>query len=414
MAAAELTHAGRDLVEVHTTGAAVGGGAVGRDATGRAVFVDDALPGEVVIVRLDRVRRRYARGRIVEVLDASPSRVAPPCPEVLAGCGGCDLQHATLDEQLRMKAAVVADAFERIGGVPVPELAVKPLPTVGYRSTMRLGVEDGRASFRGRRSHELHPVDSCMVAHPLLDELVREGRFGSAREVTLRVGVRTGERMAVIDGPLEEVRLPDDVVLAAAGPNRGGPPHVLHEIVAGHRFRISAGSFFQSGPEGADALVAEVRRMLVDTGGGGSERTIVDLYAGVGLFGATAVESAATLVAVEGNRRAAADARQNLSSRVGPTQVVARSVEDWTPRRADVVIADPARSGLGRVATEHVIATGAPAVVLVSCDAGSLGRDVGLLTAGGYRTEEATVVDLFPNTHHVEVVTRLTRDERVG
>lgn len=402
-----------DLVEVRTTGAAVGGGAVGRDPGGRAVFVDDALPGELVVVRLDRVRRRYARGRAVEVLEASPSRVAPPCPEVLAGCGGCDLQHATLDEQHSMKRAVVADVFERIAGVAAPDISLRALPSAGYRSTLRVGVVDGRAAFRSRGSHHLHAVESCMVAHPLLDELVSEGRFGSAREVTLRVGVRTGERMAVIDGPLAGVRLPPDVVQARAGARGGGAPPFIHEIVDGTRFRISAGSFFQSGPEGAEALTAEVRRTLDASGWSATPGTVVDLYAGVGLLGATAVDPAANLVAVEGSRRAAADARHNLSFRSGATETVAVAVEEWTPRPAEVVIADPSRSGLQRIGVERVLATGAATVVLVSCDAGALGRDAGLLVAGGYRVDEVTVVDLFPHTHHVEVVTRFTL-ERAG
>ncbi len=398
-------------MEVATTGAAVGGGAVGRDGSGRAVFVDDALPGEVVLVRLDLVRRRHARGRVQEVFDPSPSRIVPPCPELLAGCGGCDAQHATIDEQIAMKRTVVTDVFERIARIPAPEVAVRPLPPWAYRTTLRVGVFDGRPAFRSRRSHSLHPVATCMVAHPLLDELVREGAFGSAREVILRVGARTGERMAVIDGSLDGVRFPDDVLLEPAGPHRGGPPPAIHEIVDGHRFRVSAGAFFQSGPDGADALVDEVRRMLTGAGAGHPGATVVDLYAGVGLLGAVAVHPDATLIAVESNRRAAADARHNLSVRGGPTQVVAVSVADWTPHRADAVIADPSRSGLERAGAERVLATGAGAVVLVSCDAGALGRDVGLLVAGGYRVEEVTLVDLFPQTHHVEVVTLLTRAE---
>jgi 23S rRNA (uracil1939-C5)-methyltransferase len=186
----------------------------------------------------------------------------------------------------------------------------------------------------------------------------------------------------------------------------------LHEVVGGRRLRVSARSFFQTRPDGAAALVDVVRRLGGDELGGA--RRAVDAYAGVGLFGALAVPPAARLIAVESSASSVADARHNLTgdadaARPGTTTVVRSRVERWRPSAADVVIADPARTGLGRDAAAVLGRTGAGVVLLVSCDAGALGRDAGLLAGHGFRHEASVVVDLFPHTHHVEVVSRFAR-----
>ena len=177
----------------------------------------------------------------------------------------------------------------------------------------------------------------------------------------------------------------------------------MHEVVAGVQFRVSARSFFQSRQDGAEALVGAVARAIGDAADGG---VLVDAYAGVGLFGAT-VGQPEEVVAVEASRSAVADARRNLRER--NATVVATDVASWRPRPADVVVADPSRAGLGRRPTEVLAATAAATFVLVSCDAASLARDARLLAGHGYDHVRSTVVDVFPHTTHVEVVTRFER-----
>jgi 23S rRNA (uracil1939-C5)-methyltransferase len=253
------------------------------------------------------------------------------------------------------------------------------------------------------------PVDSCLVAHPAVEEVLVAGRFGACAEVTIRVGAATGDRIVVATPTAAGVEVPAGVRVIGDDELDAGRRAWIFDEVAGRRFRISARSFFQTRTDGAAALVEAVRAA------GGDELAaagrVVDAYAGVGLFGVTAVPAGAGLTAVEVSPSSAADARVNLAAARpdAPTRVVRAKVERWRPRRADVVIADPARTGLGAEAAATLAATGASTVVLVSCEAAALARDVRLLGGHGFRHDGSTVVDLFPHTHHIEVVTRLIR-----
>lgn len=383
---------------VAVEGVATGGEGVARAPDGRVLFVPGALPGERVEVEITDVRRRHGRARLIAVVEASGHRVDPPCPHVGAGCGGCDWQHvdATLADALRLR--IVADALERIGGLrSAPVEAAPPIASEG-RTTVRAAVTDGRAGFRRRRSHDVLTVDSCRVAHPLVEEVLVDGRFGAADEVVIRVGARTGDRMVVLDPAADgRVTVPDDVaVVSRADPASDA---VLHEDIAGRRWRVSARSFLQPSPEAADALVAEVGA-AIDQVAGRSGR-LIDLAAGIGLFAGSVADGFDDVVAVERAPSAVADARVNLPSGV---QVEEVRFERWGPRPAGCVVADPPRAGLDRDGVDRVAATGAPVVVLVSCDAAALGRDAGLLVGAGYRLERCRVLDLFPGTSRVEVV----------
>lgn len=396
-------------IDLTTTGTAVGGAAVARDDGDRVVFVDGALAGERVAVEVTEARRRFARGRVVDVIEPSPHRVTPTCVEVARRCGGCDLAHASPAGQFAAKREMVVDSLRRIGKLAeVPEPAAGPtLVDRGFRTSVRAAVSGGRAGLRRRASHESVAVGSCEVAHPDVEELLVEGRYDDADEVSIRVGARTGDRMVVVSprvGP--GVVVPDGVTVVGADEVAAGRRAAIVEEVAGVRFRVSAGSFFQSRPDGADALVDVVGSLLPS-----SAEVVADLCCGVGLFGATVGPAlgARRVVGVESSRSAVADARHNLAGVGQPAKVIATRLERWTPSRADVVIADPARAGLGRDGVRRVVATGAPVVVLVSCDPASLGRDAGLLAAEGYELDAVTLVDMFPQTSHVESVSRFRR-----
>ena len=277
---------------------------------------------------------------------------------------------------------------------PVVELGGS-VPPWAYRTTLRLATGEHRLGLRSRHSHDVVELDACPVSHPLLQDLLASIHIRGSGEVSLRVGAATGERSAwVIDGDVELLGQPPDVGI--------GPTAQVHEVVAGRSLRISAASFFQSGPAAAELLVTAVRDAC---GEFVNAPTIVDAYGGVGLF-AAAVDAATTTI-VESSASACADASANLAHR--RVHVLRAQVEQWKPRRADLVIADPSRSGLGRQAVRVLCATQAPRMVLVSCDPVSLARDAGLLRELGYDHVQSTVYDLFPQTHHVEVVTTFDR-----
>lgn len=377
-----------------------GGDGLGRDAGGRVTFVAGALPGETVSVDLHQQKKDFARGSVRQVVEASPDRVVPPCPFVAAGCGGCDWQHVAPSAQRRLKASIVADALRRQAKLEVAVDEGPDLPATGYRTTLRGVAAGGRFGLRRRHSHDVIAVSPCLVAHPLVDELVTEGRFPDG-EVVLRAGARTGERLVVVDGDASSAQVPDGVRVVSAAELAAGTRAWFYEEVAGRRWRISARSFFQARPDGAEALVTAVAQAIEGVLAPGGH--LVDLYGGVGLFaGALPLDGSVTLV--EQAASAVADARVNLADR--NVRIVRADVDHWGAARADVVVADPPRTGLGPRGVARVAATRAPRLALVSCDPAALGRDARLLADAGYELRTSQLVDLFPHTSHVEVVSR--------
>lgn len=391
------------VTEIEVHGIAAGGRGVGRDDDGRVVFVRGALPGERVGVRIDREHKRHAEASTVRLVRPATGRRPEPCVHLMHGCGGCDLQHASPEVQLELKASIARDCLERIGRVVAPPVriggAVEP---EGYRTTIRAAVEGGRAGFRAARSHDVVAAPTCLVAHPAVRSVLAGGRFPGASEVTVRTSVATGRTVAVVDPSAEGASAGDAAVY---DPRQAASVGAIVERVSGHDFRVSSASFFQSGPQAATLLVDTVGAILADTTGTG---TLVDLYAGVGLFAAI-VPFDGRVVAIERSESAVADALVNLAHR--DARVVRTDVERWSAVPADVVIADPSRHGLAARGVAVVAATGARDVVLVSCDPASSGRDAKLLMEAGYALRQAVVLDLFPQTSHVEIVSHFTRSE---
>ena len=391
-----------DVVDV-----AAGGDGIARDGDGRVVLVSGGVPGDRVRATVVEERPRMLRAEVAEVLEAGPSRTEPPCPHVARGCGGCGWQHVDVAGQRAGKVRIAEESLRRIGrldGSVDPGVA---LETEGFRTTLRCLVADGRAGFRAARSHRPVAVESCLVAHPALADLLAVARFGEAEEVVLRVGAATGERMAVVAptvGP--GIDVPGDVTVVGADVEPNAEGAWIHEVVDGRRFRISARSFFQTRADGAAALVAAVRRAADGALGTG---TLADLYGGVGLFASTLGEGMRSVL-VESSAASVADAAANLADR--DASVLRCRMDRWRPEPADLVIADPPRTGLGRNGVRAVVGTGAERAVVVHCDAASFGRDARSLIDAGFTRTSTELVDLFPHTPHVELVSRFDRSTR--
>lgn len=396
-----------------------GGRGLGRLEDGRVALIASAVPG-------DRCRIGELRGSTVdrfELLTPSPHRWTHPCPAAASGCGGCDLAAIEPRALVEFKLGIVADSLRRLGRVDATPVAGPPLPIEGFRTSMRFLVADGSLALRRHGSHD--PVDTalCRVAHPLMEDLIALEWPSDVDEVSLRVGARTGERMVVVHGGTASSLaslLPENVKLAhlseqgsgrhrrsRQGPQVQGP--VIYEEVADVRFRISPHSFFQSRQDGAEVLVSLVNDALDQALGVRPRARVLDLCSGVGLFAGTALQRHPDwqVTAVEPSRSSIEDARINLDGR--RARIVRSSMEKFNARTVDAVIADPPRSGLGRAGAKVIEASRAEVVVLVSCDAACAGRDARLLIDLGYSLDSATVVDMFPHTHHVEVVSVFRR-----
>lgn len=370
------------LVEIDAVGSE--GEGIGR-LDGKAVFVAGAIPGDVAEVEIVTSKKRFARGRVVALPRPSPDRVPMPCRHA-AECGGCTWQMAPRVLQAAWKQAAVEAALARIGrfeSVDVRPIEM-PGPDFGYRNRLDLHPSPDGPGFHRAGSHDLVVLAECLLAAPpvagLLDEVMGKP---AGSDLTLRAGLRTGEAVIIGEGHAR----PQDAIIT--------------EIVAGIRFQITGRAFFQPNTDGAESLV----RLVTDAAGSGT--TLVDVFAGVGLFGAT-VGGFDDVIAIESSRTAVSDLRRNLpDGRVlaMPALPGLAALESG----ADVIVVDPPRTGLGPEIVEALVALRPPVLVSVSCDAATFARDARMLADAGYTLEWVHPVDQFPQTPHVETVSRFVR-----
>jgi tRNA/tmRNA/rRNA uracil-C5-methylase (TrmA/RlmC/RlmD family) len=392
---------------------------------GRAVFVRHALPGERVRALVTEDRGRYLRADAVDVLVASPDRVSEPCDYARPGrCGGCHWQHATLAAQRRLKAAVVAEQLRRLAGIEMAVTVedVGPPDGLGWRTRVSFAVRrDGVVGLRRHRSHDVEPVERCLIAHPLVEDAgVERRRWPGTSSVEVIVGVATGDRAVVVTPASRRAGIeapPLDAKASllrgdgrgAATPVRGRPG--VREQTVGRTWRVSGSGFWQVHPAAAEVLAAAVVEMLQPSTG----EFALDLYAGVGLFAAALAQAlgpGGRVIAVEADAASAADAVHNLADlttvRVEPGAVAA-VLTRLGLRHCDLVVLDPPRSGAGADLTRRLAALGPRAIAYVACDPAALARDVRTFAESGYRLAALRAFDLFPMTSHVECVALLEK-----
>jgi 23S rRNA (uracil1939-C5)-methyltransferase len=373
---------------------------------GRVVFAPFVLPGERVRVQTWREQPGLVRAQTLEVLEPVAERVAAPCP-VFGRCGGCHYQHAPYEYQLAAKRAILADQLRRLGKMEPPEeIAVAAAEPWGYRNRAQLHIEGRHIGYREAGSHSLCEIGQCPIASPKINEaigvlagMLRDSRwpkfvrsleiFTDERQVQLNV-LDTGQPVAkrFFDWCAEKI-----------------PGLVEGALDYQGRFRVSRNSFFQVNRFLLDRLVEVALE-------GAEGDTALDLYAGVGLFSLALARGFREVTAVESGYTAVQDLQFN-AERAGRANLRAerQTAEEYLQkleRAPDFVLLDPPRAGLGKAVVRRLAELRPRQISIVSCDPATLARDLAGLAAAAYRVERMTMVDLFPQTFHLETVVRLT------
>jgi 23S rRNA (uracil1939-C5)-methyltransferase len=369
---------------------------------GNTYLVRGGIPGERVAVEVTGERGRALQAEVREVLEAAPDRIVPPCP-VANICGGCDLQHMTYEAQLRVKREIVVDAFHRIGRIALGEefdIIPSPKPfAYRLRASWHLDAMTGDFGYLAFESRQVVDVEHCPILEPLLDDTLRK----------TREGIRAGLTAAIE----YEAAAGDETAHAFDGM---GEPLPLYRTVGAFKYRFDAVTFFQANGPLLEPMVEEalwLARQLNETARSGSA---LDLFSGVGLFSLPLSELFGTVLAVESDPAAVKHAKRNARSNQRANVTVngletKRFFKDQrkAAARASFVLVDPPRAGLDIETRTGIIEAAIPAFTYVSCDPTTLARDLKVFLAEGYAIERVRGIDLFPQTHHIEVIAHLRR-----
>jgi 23S rRNA (uracil1939-C5)-methyltransferase len=365
---------------------------------GQVVFITGALPGEQVIAEVERRRRDFLEARVVEVIDPSPARVAPRCDH-FAESGSCEWEFIDYAEQLRLKTGILREQLRRIGHIEDPPLLeAEPSPAQwGYRNHVHFAIDrDGNPCYLRRASHVPVPVDACAVlAQPLNDVLPHlAGKLKGLATVVLRYGEHTGDLLVTPSLQRRAIDIPSG-------------QEFYYEELLGRRYRISAHSFFQVNTGTAEVLARLVLESLALQG----TELVADCYAGVGTFACLLSPHARAVLAVESAPEAIEDGRlnsgflENVRYRKGLVEQVLPRLET----APEVAVLDPPRAGCERAVIDALIEGRTQRIAYCSCDPATLARDLRLLIDGGYRLQHMRVVDMFPQTQHIEALALLER-----
>jgi 23S rRNA (uracil1939-C5)-methyltransferase len=419
------------------------------DGRGKAVFIPFVLAGEKIEAALIESKSGFARARASAILEPSPHRVSPACP-YFGRCGGCHYQHASYEHQLEIKKEILRENLRRIAKIELQEeIQTHPSPPWNYRNRSRLQIRtkpDFALGYFRFASHDVLPVEQCPISSPLINRGIA-ALWQSGRAEKGADGVREAEFFANADDSrlllellcapeakrsavriwAEELcaAMPEIVGIVAFRERQKNVRELMVTVGASEltyhtrhaAYRVSAGAFFQTNRFLTDELIE-----IVAAGAAGE--LALDLYAGVGLFSTALARDIRHIISVETSPSAAGDLKYNQAVNGQPVQaetdeylagILDKSRDGGgkslpqLPLKPDFVVMDPPRGGLGERVAHLLAGVGAPRVTYVSCDPATLARDLVPLLAAGYRLQEVHLVDLFPQTYHLESVVKLAR-----
>ncbi|MFD1927760.1 23S rRNA (uracil(1939)-C(5))-methyltransferase RlmD [Sporosarcina siberiensis] len=425
---------------------------------GYPLFIPGALPGEEVEIQVGKTLKKYGFARLVKITKASPDRVEPPC-HVFSECGGCQMQHLSYEGQLVQKRKTVRDVIDRVGKLPhVPVHPVKGMKDPWrYRNKSQIpfAEQDGKvvSGFYRTRTHHIVDTDVCLIQSNEADDLMtalkmelhnmgvdaydERTNLGMLRHLIVRKGRATGEIMVILvtrkkkftqqDAVIELIKRVVPEVTSIMQNVNSEKTNVIFgdytvplygksfivDSIGDINFEISARSFYQINPEQTEVLYGQALEYAQLTG----NESVIDAYCGIGTISLFLAQKAKEVYGVEIVPEAIADAKRNAELNnidnaffeAGPAEVV---IPNWYAegKRFDVLVVDPPRKGCDEELLNTILEYKPKRVVYVSCNPGTLARDLRILEDGGYRTQEIQPVDMFPHSSHVECVALLERE----
>ena len=381
-----------DIFETEIEKVAHGGHFIARHE-GAVFFIRHGIPGEKCRVVITSTGSSFNRGDVIEVLTPSPDRVSPPCSYAHRdGCGGCDFQHISMARQRQLKSDVITEQFARIAKMDLHIEVEEVSPSLHWRTRAIATTNSvGRLGFYGARSHNVVPIDDCIIMAPDMKMPELAARSWKS-DVRIEIAVSSmKERNIALATKESKARLTEG-------------NQTLHEEVMGKHLEVSQDSFWQSNA----SAPATLTRAVLDYAQLRNGDHVLDLYGGVGLFTSVMVDLVGidgAIDLIEGSKSATSDATRNFAKNPN-VKIATGDVALHLPRitSADVVVLDPPREGAGKSVVSEIVRLRPRRVVYVACDPAALARDTGYFLEKGYKLSTIRAFDLFPMTHHIECV----------
>jgi len=405
---------------------------------GKVAFIPYTVTGDQAWIEITEEKKRYSIGRLIQIINPSPWRVDPPCP-YFGSCGGCQWQHIDYSVQGELKREILKDILKRLGGLRGdPPITVIPSPhSCGYRTRIQLKAKDKMLGYHQERSHRVVDIQKCPIAHPFINQMLRSLRkafpsFSRMEEIEINVSPDEIQGILIlhflsldreVENFLKEFLQNHAIFkgIVTAKKERVtlfGDPSLNVTIPLGQErekrnltLRISSGSFFQINLEQNQILIQTVLQFSELN----KEDRVLDLYAGVGNLTLPLAMGAKEVLGIEENRSAIEDARFNVERNgIGNCNFIQGRVEDafmrWEGKTPDVIVLDPPRTGCKTI-LDQVVTLKPKKIVYVSCEPTAFSRDLRLFSERGYSLQRLGLIDMFPQTFHMEVVGLLTHQK---
>ena len=398
---------------------------------GKVVFVPYTMTGDEAWIEITEEKKTYSTARLNEIIKPSPGRVNPPCP-YFGSCGGCQWQHIDYSIQVEQKKEILGETLKRLGGLKeIPSITVTPSPKpYDYRVRVQLKVKAKAMGYYQQRSHRIVDIDHCPISHPLVNQIIRKLRealetLSRMEEIEINVSPEEGRGVLLFHPHSYDQRaeyfmkellrsqpmLKGIAITRKDGFRLFGDPTLNFTIPRSQErekrdlnLRISPGSFFQVNPEQNQRLVQTVLQFSeVD-----QEGRVIDLYAGAGNLTLSLAMEAREVLGIEENRMAFEDAQFNAERNgIKNGHFIQGRVEDvfldWKREPPDLIVLDPPRTGCKTI-LDQVVRLKPKKIIYVSCEPTTFARDLGLFSERGYFLQRLSLIDIFPQTYHMETV----------